>query len=72
MHERYSSDIFNLADIDDVIANGVVGGELLYWKAATKKWTRTEASEIKWDDTNVILIIQGTTQTNRLLAGGVS
>lgn len=58
--------------IDMQIDRGTAEGQLLYWDHTTKRWTKTDESEIKWDADNVILIIQGTTQTNRLLAGGVS
>ena len=60
------------AIIDTQIDRGTAEGQLLYWDATNKRWTKTDESEIMWDDTNVILIIQGTTQTNRLLAGGVA
>ena len=58
--------------IDAQIDRGTAEGQLLYWDASTQRWTKTDESEIKWDDVNVVLIIQGTTQTNRLLAGGVA
>jgi len=58
--------------VDIQIDRGDAEGQLLYWDATNKRWVKTDESEIMWDDVNVVLIIQGTTQTNRLLAGGIS
>jgi hypothetical protein len=58
--------------IDAQIDRGDSQGQLLYWDATTKRWTKTDEDELKWDENLVVLVIQGTVQTNRLLAGGIS
>ena len=58
--------------IDTQIDRGTAEGQLLYWNATTKRWTKTDESKLKWDDTLFVLIIDNTIRTKRLLAGGVS
>jgi hypothetical protein len=58
--------------IDQQHDRGTAEGQLFFWNATTQRIEATDESEIKWDKDNIILIINGTTQTTRLLAGGVS
>lgn len=41
MRDRYSSDIFNLGDIDDVDTSGVGDDFMLQYNSATGKWEST-------------------------------
>ena len=58
--------------IDTQIDRGTAEGQLLYWDATTKRWVKTDETQLKWDDTLFVLVIDKTVQTKRLLAGGVS
>lgn len=58
--------------IDTQIDRGTATGQLVSWNETTKRWEKTDESELKWDKVNTILIITGTTRTGRVLAGGVA
>ncbi len=65
------------------VDDGTAQGQMLFWDAAAGKWTKTEVSEVFWDDVNKRMGINQATPTStldvnetvtvkRILAGGVT
>ena len=65
------------------VDDGTAQGQMMFWDAAADKWTKTEVSEVFWDDVNKrmginqpvptsTLDVNETGSFKRILAGGVT
>jgi hypothetical protein len=57
--------------IDTQIDRGTAEGQLLHWDDTTKRFLVTDESKLRWDDSLFVFVVNGTTRTKRLLAGGI-
>jgi hypothetical protein len=59
---------------DDTVGfiKGSADGHILFWSESAGTWLPSDVTGLKWDSSLQILKVNTTTQTNRLLAGGVA
>jgi hypothetical protein len=59
---------------DDTVGfiKGSADGHILFWSDAAGTWLPSDVTGLKWDSALQVLRVNKTTQTTRLLAGGIS
>jgi hypothetical protein len=58
---------------DDTIGfiKGTDDGHILFWSASAGTWLPSNITDLKWDSNLKTLSVNTTTQTTRILAGGI-
>jgi hypothetical protein len=59
---------------DDTVGfiKGSADGHILFWSEPAGTWLPSDVTGLKWDSSLRVLRVSTTTQTTRLLAGGIS